>query len=1099
MSSEFVAGNLVSWRGGPSGNIGTVTDVDQTKRQLRIRLDSDEMDMTFALSAAENTLDRVIFEPGSFVQSKTDAKIGVVESRASIEGLFVYRVNYPGGGHPSIIETGLRPAVISDPLALLRANEVHSSRSSNLRLTATRLLFDHQFNELSSLSNSRVEIKPHQVGVLHRVVTGYPHRYLLADEVGLGKTIEAGLIIKELKARGVANRVLILAPSGIVSQWQVEMRSKFSQIYSLYRRDTIAYLEANYPGDNVWTLNDNVIASTAFAARDENRQREIALAGWDLVVIDEAHHARRTWQGESRYTETNLYKLAAMLSDPETGTSTGFLLLTATPMQLHRFELYSLIELLDPALFPHFQDFDTHCSSLSGLNRAAEEVRLWTTFDKKYRKNAATNISGWLEKPIAEVESVLDTPSGRNEITEELYGHHRLSEVLIRNRKAVVGGFMPRVAVVWPVQMTDQEWEAYSATTEYVQSGYARSKTIRNNALGFVMAIFQKLNCSSSYALRQSLLRRIEKLEAGISHVGSELDIEDEDIEERPIEDALGDLLGAGHNRDVIDEIREVAKIVQLLDGIKVDSKTQVLIEQLSEIVSEDVNAKVIIFTQFRDTQDYLRRHIESSWGVEIFHGRLNPAEKDEAVRRFRENGGPQIMISTEAGGEGRNFQFCHNIINYDLPWNPMKIEQRIGRLDRLGQKEPVKVINFSILGTIEERVLEVLSRRIRVFEETIGGLDPILGDVENDIKNVFLLATTEADNVLRRMEEELENRIAAAKTTESQLADLIMDTKSFRQVEINELLQNRSSLDNDTMKRFVLGALSELGVNIEKDTDLEGVFDLRLRGRFLIEFPNFARESPLRKVTFDAAVALDYETIEFLAFGHEIVEALVEYVRGEEYRGLTSYRIIVTDEYAPACGWFFIFTLEFEGVISHKELFPVFVDIEGTPRDDLAKWLLDRACQVKREEWGDDISLPPRGDPFEEAVTHAEETAIKRLLKRQSEISITNQERLNLERAKLDTYYEYRQKAAADKLESVRNTLERVSASSDPEVQRIIPVWAKNLENAKRVQDGMVEERERRLARLLGREQVSAQHEIFSSSYIKIVSELPSSHQSPN
>src|SRR4029079_12409149 len=138
----------------------------------------------------------------------------------------------------------------------------------------TRLLFAHQYDELSSLSNSRVEIKEHQVGVLHRVATSYPHRFLLADEVGLGKTIEAGLVIKELKARGMANRVLVLAPSGIVSQWQFELRTKFSEIFSLFRRDTIAFLQAKHPGENVWTVEDNVLASTSYVVADEQRMRD---------------------------------------------------------------------------------------------------------------------------------------------------------------------------------------------------------------------------------------------------------------------------------------------------------------------------------------------------------------------------------------------------------------------------------------------------------------------------------------------------------------------------------------------------------------------------------------------------------------------------------------------------------------------------------------------------------------------------------------------------------------------------------------------------------------------------------------------------------
>ena len=163
---------------------------------------------------------------------------------------------------------------------------------------------------------------------------------------------------------------------------------------------------------------------------------------------------------------------------------------------------------------------------------------------------------------------------------------------------------------------------------------------------------------------------------------------------------------------------------------------------------------------------------------MHIFHGQLKPGEKDRAVARFRDGDGPQILISTEAGGEGRNFQFCHMLVNYDLPWNPMKVEQRIGRIDRIGQKQPVTIFNLSTTGTIEERVLEVLSERIGLFEETVGGLDPILGEVERDLRKILALADEKADEALADVSKQrLESRVSEARAAERRLADLIMDT----------------------------------------------------------------------------------------------------------------------------------------------------------------------------------------------------------------------------------------------------------------------------------------------------------------------------------
>ena len=1083
--ANFVEGNLVHWQNGPSNNIGVVKDI--SPRNVAVSFDRGEQ-MIFVLPT--DVITRVIFDPGTLVQVQPSGKKGVVIGHSEINNLLIYQLNLASGSQPNVIETSLRLAVLTNPLELLLQGTLHSARSVNLRLTATRLLFEHQYGELPSLSNSRVEIKAHQVGVLHRIISAYPHRFLLADEVGLGKTIEAGLIIKELKARGIAKRVLILAPSGIIGQWQVEMRTKFGLIFSLYRGDTVRYLQSNHPSENVWTLNDNVIASHTFASLYEDKRREISLAGWDLIVIDEAHHARRTWQGAHKYTTTNLYKLAESLAEPEAGKSTGVLLLTATPMQLHRFELFSLMELLDLALFTNFDDFEDHCDSLAGLNQTCENLKRIHVLSDLAKESTIKDVSVWLEKEVSDIATLASTPEGNSQLTDELYQHHRLSEVMLRNRKAVVGGFMPRVAQIWPVEMNDPERTAYEAITNYVQSGYVLSRNLKNNALGLLMATFQKINSSSSYALRQSLLRRIDKLDAMLPKQTYYLDIEDEDMEEKPVTDTLKDILGVTESKDILEEIDELARIVQLIDDIEIDSKASALISGLNdEILREDKDVKVIIFTQFRDTQEYLRQKISPPWNVHMYHGQLKPSEKDDVVGRFKELDGPQIMISTEAGGEGRNFQFCHIIINYDLPWNPMKIEQRIGRLDRLGQKHPVMVINFSLRGTIEERVLDVLHTRIQVFEQTIGGLDPILGDVEDSIKNIFLLAKSEAarNRALAKLDQDLKTRIYEARRAESRLADLIMDTKSFRQDEVKELLERRGVLNYQSMTQFILGLLNEFHVQIKESKQMEGVYTLQLNNKFFNEFPQFEREGKERQVTFDPSVARDYETIDFLAFGHELVDKLVEYVRSDNYPGLASYRLIITDDKEPVRGWYFTYVLEYHGVKDFKEVFPVFITLEGTEDDSLAAWLLERSARIRREDY-DSSELPPRDGSFERAVADAHRLVQQRLVEQQSILSVQNTDRLEKERIKLENLYEYRQKALADKLESVNNVLNKVSESTDPTVRRIIPVWQKNLENVIQLTERTKIERESRLNELREREQISAQHEIISASFVDIV-----------
>jgi len=1082
LTSALAPGNLVRWRNGPSGNVGVVQPREGNGHRVSVRFDSGE-ELEFAWPT--DALERLRFEPGAQVESIDDHQLGVVAGAIDSDGLLLYRVNLPGA-QTTMVESGLRPGIVTDAASLLRSGNVSSARSCNLRLTAARLLLAHQFDDLSSLSNSRVEIKPHQVAVLHRVASTYPHRFLLADEVGLGKTIEAGLIIKELKARGVVTRTLILAPSGIVTQWQVELKTKFNQTFSQYRRDSIAFLQTNSPGENVWTLNDNVITSTSYASLDEKRQREIAMAGWDLVVIDEAHHARRQWEGASRYSETKLYQLAEMLADPDMGKARAMLFLTATPMQLSTFELYSLVELLDPALFPGFPEFERHRQELAGLNSTVDGVRRWNSLPTAERQEATVEVIKWLAPERTDASDLLQTAAGRQVVTEELLSKHRLSEVMIRNRKAVVGGFMPRSAAIWPVHLSAQELEAYNATTDYVRTGYARSRALRNNALGFLMAIFQKLNSSSTYALRQSLMRRIEKLESGIRYEGISVDVEDDEIEEKSVSDGLGDLL-AVERADTVQEIRELARIVGLLDGIQVDSKLQVLLDRLRELIVRDPLTKVIIFTQFRDSQEYIARHLDATWHVGVFHGQLRAADKDQVIDRFREASGPAILISTEAGGEGRNFQFCHILLNYDLPWNPMKIEQRIGRLDRIGQQHPVTIINFSIVGTIEERVLEVLSRRIRLFEETIGGLDPILGDIEENLKDVFLQGEKQAKAALDRLDTELESRVLAAREAERRLADLIMDVKSFRQDEVRKLLDRQTLVDTDMLRRFALASLQELGSQADEDAQVPGVYNIRLRGQFLNEYPQFGREGASRRATFDPNVARQYESVEFFAFGHEIVDTLIERALSRTYGGRTSARTIHTEFWPPTEGWFFTYTLSFGGVGKTMEVFPIFIHRDGRVDPVLSDWLLDHASSMKREEW-DPVPLPPADGAFERAVAAAEIRAKDRLLARQAELSAVNQQRLEQEKSKVHRLYDYRTRAAAEKLVAVGATLERIRNSPDQEVQRIIPIWSKNLENARRTVQTVESDRVRRLAELEGTANVTAKQDLLTASYVQIV-----------
>lgn len=718
------------------------------------------------------------------------------------------------------------------------------------------------------------------------------------------------------------------------------------------------------------------------------------------------------------------------------------------------------------------------------MNATVERFKRFDTLRREEQEQALGDAADWLDADIAAIEARVQSDS--EDLIADLTGKHRLSQVMVRNRKSVVGGFMPRKAAIWEVTLTTPEEEAYAAVNQYVRTGYARSRTDRNNALGFLMATFQKLNASSSHALKVSLLRRIERLESVTDSDRRQELLEETDLEERPTADALEELLSQRVDSDW-EEVRELERIVDLLERIDLDSKAKRLIDNLATIAEDDPNAKVIVFTQFRATQDYLRDHVGHPWAVNLFHGQLTPQEKDASVARFRDAPGPQLLISTEAGGEGRNFQFCHIMVNYDLPWNPMKVEQRIGRIDRIGQRHPVTIFNFSTLGTIEERVVQVLTTRIGVFTETIGGLDPILGEVESDLRKIFLLAEEEARREFAALEGRIQTRVAQARQAEKRLGDLIMDTRSYRKEEVEQLLQRTGQVRADHVKSFVLGALSQLRVVIDRDTEHAGVFHLRLGPHFEHVFPDVFREDSNRAVTFDLSVALEREEVEFLAFGHPIVDGLVDYVRRTDYGGVTSYRRVMSDEVAPTRGWFFVYVLELQGMMVTRELLPVFIGDDGSRDPWTAEWLLERAMTGRREEFPEAPALPPRNAAFDEAVALADQEAVGRLLERQAEIEGTNGRLLAEERDKRERLYGYRAQAARDKLEANRRILDRIRISPEDADRRILPVWEKNVETAERMLEVIAQEREARLGELIGRDHVAAQHELLTASFVSV------------
>lgn len=461
---------------------------------------------------------------------------------------------------------------------------------------------------------------------------------------------------------------------------------------------------------------------------------------------------------------------------------------------------------------------------------------------------------------------------------DALAEQHPLANVLVRNRKAEVGGFVKREAHRALVDLTEEEYELYQEITEYCRSQYDLAQAAKNHAVGFLMVTYQKMLASSSHAIRASFERRITKLRRQLREMalGSTTGArkpagpDDDQLDAEEMSDVIDEYASTTLEGALIEEeISTLASLVERLGRLR-ESKAYKLLSALTEVFRAHPDEKVIVFTTFKESQSFLREVLESNgYTVSVFHGSLSIDEKEEAVRAFRTKN--QVLISTEAGGEGRNFQFCHIVVNYDLPWNPMKVEQRIGRVDRIGQRRTVQIWNLACKGTVEERVLDVLDTRIGLFEESVGSLEPILGTLEDDIVELVMTKLAHLADEGRKFEIDLEQKVREARETERQFADFALDRASFRRDIVNQLLEQKSLATHEDLREYVAATLSYVGGTIHAHSEGGQVITLSPRASVRLRL-----RGPTVRGCFDPEEALRFEELQFFAFGNALVQRLL-------------------------------------------------------------------------------------------------------------------------------------------------------------------------------------------------------------------------------
>ena len=712
----------------------------------------------------------------------------------------------------------------------------------------------------ATLTAAKVDLLPHQIVLTHHVANASPRRFLIADSVGLGKTIETALVLRELASRSELTRALMVVPAGLVNNWRRELNETFHLDFEVFGSEG----DVTDRKSNAFVKHNRLIASIDTLKRPARVKKLLEAPRWDLIVFDEAHHLT-AYQTGAKVTKTQNFKLAEALRDH----SRDLLLLSATPHQGDHFRFWMLIRLLNPSLF---------------LNTA-----------------------------------------------DMLHSRHRLNSVVFRRTQAdacdAQGNplFSRRQVHTAAFRLSQPETRFYEALLDYLRDGYnlAEASGNKGRALGFVMTIFQKIAASSFAAVRATLRRRLLNLTIHEAIVcDQKLDVEGRERAlndarkifhemfnlsadsfgraqvERLLADArvkllrkLGEKLEAevndGESRTAADEESaamlvsvalpaERQRICDLLTIIPdgEESKTRELLRALSDLWAVHPREKIVVFTTYLGSVDSLQAAIDNSFpkaGVDVLKGGDHGA-KLAAERRFKRPDGPSVLICTAAGREGINLQFARVLFNHDLPWNPMDLEQRIGRIHRYGQVHTAQVYNLVSADTIEGQIYLLLEGKLLEIAKTLGKVDEY-GQVAEDLRGQILGQLSERlsydrlyqdavrDPRLVRTRQELEVAIDNARAARQIVWELFQDLEGFRLDEYKKMDDRGEGMAR--LLRYFQAALARKGEKCIRVSDT--LFKVLKDGELPIS------------ITTDREAAKEDEQISLLGLEHPIVKQLLD------------------------------------------------------------------------------------------------------------------------------------------------------------------------------------------------------------------------------
>lgn len=940
------------------------------------------------------------FLAGDKVYAISDpARIGIVERLGPVHAGQQYYVVFWGGsyGTRTVGELDLRLfRTAQRPTESLLEGVFGGPSDLQRIITLQRLLRDQPLrNNIYAFNASRTQFYPYQFKPLLKFLESPRHRLLICDEVGLGKTIEAGLILLELRARQSLRLILVVCPSNLRDKWRLELRQRFGEDFRiLHSKDILEFFDEYEEIPDRVSLNGITSLETLRSPRVASRLEELAVP-FDFIIVDEAHHMRNPG--------TRQRDVGVTLGE----AAQAMVMLTATPVHLGQENLFSLLNILDEDDFPDLESARERFAHNEHIVRAQRLLGSSSPdFPEIKMALDSASESAWLtRKPLlASVQQRVDSLINQDaaldrkslfELQRDLSEINLLGHILNRTRKRDVHEHVAkRRAQAVELTFSEREARLYSAVSSLIQMEHVRS--------GSAAGIQWRLNTP-----QRRIASSVQGMVEHFRETGN-FDPKEDDLEENLPEEGEQQLRA------------QISELISSWPLTEKDAKYDALRNILTDPGVAPRGQKVLIFATFKPTLRYLARRLNAD-GIKaiVISGDTDVDDRPGLIRQFREDAEIAVLLCSRVGSEGLDFQFCSVLVNYDLPWNPMEVEQRIGRLDRIGQRaDAIVIVNFWTKGTVEERILRRLYDRIGIFERSIGDLEAILGDVTGLIQRELFrpdLTGEETAANVERLARVIEQQRGETEALEASAAQFV-GVDAFFEEEISAIKSRRRFVTGDQLYQFTRDFLKNNAPRVRLEYDSISHHGLLVPDEALREFLRASGHGsdalnivtslgrPLT-ITFDSQTAFRNPSVEFISVLHPLVQAIAEKYKGESGSVVAHHVLLQTDRLNPGFYFFFVYRLRITSARSYNSLECVVISeaIEEACEADDAEALLGELVEKAGAPLGG-VELSPAMAGA--AVRFGEQQFLSRLQSIKDAEAIANEAFIDQRLASLRSYY---------------------------------------------------------------------------------------------